>query len=160
MGTNMPQSHVLPVLPRFLRCDSCYGNIWKKMPVVQEGERTNAKLAMLRGKGGQGADPMVSGVWAPKSLAMVLLDLFRLSDRNQSYELPVPIPVSLLHAEQLLLREYIHIYWFKNHCLYWDVRICLQVLSSDFSYVNMRVSAESRPHYTVIRHIFNYIVTF
>lgn len=63
MGTNMPESHVLLVLPRFHRCDCCDGNIWKKMPVVQEGECANAKLAMLRGKGGQDAEAMVrSGV--------------------------------------------------------------------------------------------------
>lgn len=63
MGTNMPESHVLPVLPRCVRCDCCDGNIWKKMPVVQEGECANAKLATLRGKGGKGAEAMVrSGV--------------------------------------------------------------------------------------------------
>lgn len=47
MGTNMPESHVLPVLPRFLGCDSCSRNIWKKLPAIEEGEHARASLAML-----------------------------------------------------------------------------------------------------------------
>lgn len=47
MGTNMPDSHVLPALPRFLGCDSCRGNIWKKLLVAKEGEHARASLAML-----------------------------------------------------------------------------------------------------------------
>lgn len=59
MGTNMPESHVLPVLSNFLGCGSCSGNIWKKLPVVQKGEHAMSKSghagkivkAGLRGSG-------------------------------------------------------------------------------------------------------------
>lgn len=54
LGTNMPESHVLPVLPRFLGCDSCSGHIWKKLPVIQKGEHARASLAMPGRKSGQG----------------------------------------------------------------------------------------------------------
>lgn len=66
MGTNMP---------RFLGCDSCSGNIWMKLPVIQKGKDARASLAMPVRKSEQGPEAMVrNGALALKSLIAALFD--------------------------------------------------------------------------------------
>lgn len=52
-------THVLSLLPKFLGCEDCSGNIWKKLLVVLKGKHARACLAMPVRKSGQGPEAVV-----------------------------------------------------------------------------------------------------